>query len=131
MSKSYNNVIPLFASKEERQAAINKIVTDSSAPDEKKTVEGTALFDLYQLVANEEQAASFRKRLEDGQMGWGDAKQELAAHMNDYFDAMTHEYNRLMDNPDEIRQILHDGAQSVRPIAQEVMNRLRQAAGIL
>lgn len=131
MSKSYNNVIPLFASADERQKAINLIVTDSTKPAEPKQVEGTALFNLYKLVANAKQTDDFERRMANGGVGWGDAKNELGELMESYFGSMSAEYFRLMDNPDEVRATLRDGAEKVRPIAQETLARVRATVGIL
>lgn len=131
MSKSYENVIPIFASPEDRQKAINKIVTDSSEPTDTKEVVGTALHSLLQLVANEDAVAKITEALETGNMGWGDAKKLLGEHMHSYFGSMSDEYFRLMDNPDEVRAILREGAEKVRPIATEHVAKLRSALGIL
>lgn len=131
MSKSYDNVIPVFATLEERQKAINQIVTDSSAPEDKKEVEGTTIFSLYQLVASDDEAQDFKTRLEAGGMGWGDAKKELGEKMNAYFGDMTNTYNDYMSRPDDLRGLLRDGASKVRPIAQETIANLRKAMGII
>ena len=131
MSKSYDNVIPLFATAEDRQAAINKIVTDSSAPQENKTVEGTTLFSLFELVSSEDAATTLKADLENGRMGWGDAKKQLGDNMQKYFSDMTDRYNTLMSNPDEIKNILSNGAEKVRPIAQSHLKKLRQTMGII
>jgi tryptophanyl-tRNA synthetase len=48
MSKSYDNVIGLFAPREQVRKAIFSIVTDSRAPGEPKDTEGSALFQIYQ-----------------------------------------------------------------------------------
>jgi tryptophanyl-tRNA synthetase len=43
MSKSYDNTIPLFASRAQLKKLIGGIVTDSRAPGEPKEVDGSAL----------------------------------------------------------------------------------------
>lgn len=130
MSKSYGNIIPLFASPDERLEVVKKIVTDSSAPDAKKQVAGTPLYEIFNLVADDADAAVFKAALEDGQMGWGEAKAELAQQLDKRFGSMTTEYNRLMSNPQEIKSILADGAERVRPIAEEVLQRVKAAIGV-
>jgi len=52
MSKSYDNTIPLFASREQLKKLIAGIVTDSRAPGEPKDTEGSALFQIYQAFAS-------------------------------------------------------------------------------
>ena len=44
---------------------------------------------------------------------------------------MTEEYNRLMANPTEITDALEAGATRVRPIAQETIQRVRSALGVI
>ena len=131
MSKSYDNVIPVFATPEDRQKTINQIVTDSSAPEDNKEFTGTTLHSLFELVSDEEQLAEVTAKLEGGQMGWGDAKKLLGEYMESYFGSMSAEYFRLMDNPDEIRAILREGAEKVRPIATENLANLRESMGII
>ncbi len=130
MSKSYNNVIPIFCSPEERHAITKRIVTDSSGVGDKKQVEGTALYSLYCLVATEEEAASFKLNLETGNMGWGDAKAQLADKLEETFGSMTQRYNELMANPNQIMTILETSAEHVRPIAQAVLARLKAKTGV-
>eukprot|EP00952_Eustigmatos_sp_NYUAD-ZCMA_P001753 7841-Eustigmatos_ZCMA.PRE.1 len=76
MSKSYDNTIPLFAPKEQLRKLIMGIVTDSRAPGEPKSTEGSALFQLYQAFASAEETAALAKAYAEG-IAWGDAKQWL------------------------------------------------------
>ena len=129
MSKSYDNIIPLFATPSERREAVNKIVTDSSPPDAKKRVEGTPLFELYSLVADQPATTTFKSELETGNMGWGDAKAQLAEQLDERFGTMTEAYNKLMANPNEVKAILANGAKQARPIAESVLARVKHAIG--
>ena len=58
MSKSYDNTIPLFSSREQLKKLIGGILTDSRAPGEAKEVEGSALFQIYQAFATEAETAA-------------------------------------------------------------------------
>src|SRR5690606_22276096 len=53
MSKSYDNSIPIFVPEKRLKKLINKIATDSKAPDEPKDPETSSLFDLYKCVSSE------------------------------------------------------------------------------
>jgi tryptophanyl-tRNA synthetase len=66
MSKSYDNVIGLFAPREQVRKQIFSIVTDSRAPGEPKEVEGSALFQIYQAFASAEETQQLRKAYADG-----------------------------------------------------------------
>ena len=77
MSKSYDNVIPLFeGGAQALKDAVARIVTDSKLPGEPKDPEGQTLVTLYDAFATPEQRASFRAALRAG-LAWGEAKQQL------------------------------------------------------
>ena len=76
MSKSYDNTIPLFAPAKELRSLIMGIVTDSKAPGEAKSTEGSALFQLYQAFADPQQTESMREAFASG-IAWGEAKAAL------------------------------------------------------
>ena len=65
MSKSYDNTIPLFAPREQLKKLIYSIVTDSRAPGEPKDTEGSALFQLYQAFASDDEAEAMRRAFAD------------------------------------------------------------------
>ena len=76
MSKSYDNTIPLFAPREVLRKQIAGLVTDSRAPGEAKSTDGSALFEIYQAFANEAQTQAMREAFAQG-ISWGEAKNQL------------------------------------------------------
>ena len=52
------------------------IVTDSRAPGEAKSTEGSAIFALYRAFATPEETAAFAQDFAQG-IAWGEAKQKL------------------------------------------------------
>ncbi|HRL30565.1 MAG TPA: tryptophan--tRNA ligase, partial [Ottowia sp.] len=76
MSKSYDNTIALFGPREQLKKQIMNIVTDSRAPGEPKSTEGSALYQIYRAFADDAEAAAFAQAFADG-IAWGDAKQRL------------------------------------------------------
>ena len=76
MSKSYDNVIGLFAPREQVRKQIFSIVTDSRAPGEPKDTEGSALFQIYQAFASAQETQKLRQAYAEG-ISWADAKQLL------------------------------------------------------
>ena len=129
MSKSYDNTIALFTPREQLQKLINGIVTDSRAPGEPKEVEGSALFQIYQAFASEEETAALRKAYADG-IGWGDAKQLLFERIDREVAPMRARYQALMKEPAKIEAILQAGADKARQLATPFMRELRQAVGL-
>ncbi|MBT9506144.1 tryptophan--tRNA ligase [Rhodoferax sp.] len=129
MSKSYDNTIPLFATREQLKKLIAGIVTDSSAPGEPKTVEGSALFQIYQAFASSEETEALRKAYADG-IAWGDAKQLVFERIDREIGPMREAYEALMKDPAKIEAILLAGAVKARQLATPFMGRLRQAVGL-
>jgi tryptophanyl-tRNA synthetase len=95
MSKSYDNTIPLFCSREQLKKLIFSIVTDSRAPGDPKDTDGSALFQLYQAFASAEETAAMRGAYAQG-IGWGDAKQQLFERIDAELAPMRERYEALM-----------------------------------
>jgi tryptophanyl-tRNA synthetase len=129
MSKSYDNTIPLFAPKAELKKLIAGIVTDSRLPGEPKDIEGSALYQIYQAFANEEEAQAMQAAYKNG-IGWGDAKQMLFECIDQEIAPMREKYESLMGNPAQIEAILLKGADKARQIGTPFMQSLRRAVGL-
>ncbi len=130
MSKSYDNVVPLFeGGAKGLKEAIARIVTDSRLPGEPKEPEGTALVQLFDAFSTPEQRAAFRAELRAG-LGWGEAKQRLFAQIDAEIGPMRERYDALMASPERIEQILQEGAAKARAIAAPLLARLREAVGL-
>lgn len=129
MSKSYDNTIPLFAPRAQLQKLIAGIVTDSKAPGEPKSVEGSALFQIYQAFASTEETRALQQAYADG-IGWGDAKQIVFERIDREIAPLRAKYETLINDPDQIEAILHAGAARARAIATPFMTQLRHAVGL-
>lgn len=128
MSKSYNNTITLFASQDELEKTIKKIVTDSSAPNEPKSTDCT-LFKLYEQFATKQQVENMKNRFELG-IGWGDAKKALFEVMNEQLKPLRDKYNYYMQNKHLVDEALLVGAQTAKAVAQKTIAQMRKAIGI-
>ncbi len=130
MSKSYDNTIPLFAPRDELRRLVNAIVTDSLAPGQRKVVEGSHVFQIYQAFASAEETNAMREAFAQG-IGWGDAKQKLFERIDAEVAPMRERYASLVANPAEIETILRDGAGRLRKAhAAPFLARLRHAVGL-
>jgi tryptophanyl-tRNA synthetase len=129
MSKSYDNVIPLFAPREQLRKQIMAIVTDSSAPGEPKKVEGSSLFQIYEAFASKDETESLRKAYAQG-ISWADAKQMLFERIDAEIAPMREQYDALVGNPPEIERILQRGAEKARALAAPFMAELKAAVGL-
>ncbi len=129
MSKSYDNTIPLFASREQLKKLIASIVTDSRAPGEAKDTEGSALFQIYQAFASAEETEQLRQAYAAG-ISWGDAKQQLLDRIDLEIAPMRARYQHLMEHPEEVEALLQAGARKARAVATPFLLQLRSAVGL-
>lgn len=129
MSKSYDNTIPLFSSREQLKKLIAGIKTDSRSPGEPKDPEGSALFQIYQAFASDAQTQALREAYAAG-IAWGDAKAILLDRIDQEVAPMRAAYEDLMAHPERIEALLLQGAAKARAIATPFMGRLRSAVGL-
>ena len=129
MSKSYNNTIPLFSSRDQLKKLIGSLLTDSRAPGEPKDTEGSALFQIYQAFATPEETEALRRAYAEG-IAWGDAKQVLLERVDQVIAPMREQYESLINHPERIEQILLQGAERARALATPFIKELRAAVGL-
>jgi len=129
MSKSYDNTIALFSSRDELRRQIATLRTDSRAPGEPKDTEGSALFQIYQAFASAEETEALRQAYAQG-IAWGDAKTLLFERIDREIAPMRARYEHLMAHPQEVEALLLAGASKARALATPFMARLRSAVGL-
>lgn len=130
MSKSYDNVIPLFeGGAKALREAISKIVTDSRLPGEPKETEGSHLVQIFDAFATPAQRQAFRAALHGG-LSWGEAKEQLFTLIDAEIGPMRARYDELMAHPERIETILMEGAAKARAIAAPLLARAREAVGL-
>lgn len=130
MSKSYNNVIPLFeGGRAALDAAIARIVTDSRLPGEPKDPDSSSLTVIYNAFATPSEQIAFREALKDG-LGWGEAKKQLADKIDAEIGPMRSRYDELMTHPNVLEDILQAGAQKARALSAPFMHELKLAVGL-
>ena len=129
MSKSYDNVIALFAPRKTMHRQIMGIVTDSRGPGEPKSTEGSALYAIYRAFANDDEAADFAQAFADG-ISWADAKERLFERIESELEPMRARYEHYMAHADEVEAILQAGAAKARKLAAPFLEELRHAVGL-
>jgi len=130
MSKSYNNVIPLFAPEKILRKTIMRITTNSQTVEEPKNPDESQIFLLYKLFADNSEQAALADRYRAGGMGWGEAKEELFRVVNRALSPVRERYDAIMADIPSLDKILEQGAQKARPIAAATVKRFRKAAGV-
>ena len=131
MSKSdsnQNNCISLLDDTETARKKIMRAVTDSGSEikyDAKKKPAISNLLVTYSLLAGislKELEARYKGK------GYGDFKKDLAETVKNFLTEFQIKYNSFSD--DEVRQILKDGAEKVRPIAEEKLKKVKMKLGV-
>jgi len=130
MSKSYNNTLELFEDPKQQRKKIMRIVTDSRPMEEPKPPETDHLFQLYSLVATDEERESMATLYRRGGFGYGEVKKALADAAERYFAEPRARRAELAAQETKVREILADGASRARTQAGEVLRRAQIACGI-
>ncbi|MBP7514564.1 MAG: tryptophan--tRNA ligase [Flavobacteriales bacterium] len=131
MSKSYGNVINVFADDKELKKQVMGIVSDSKTLEEPKDPENDNTFKLYQLVASPEQVAAMRENYLRGNYGYGHAKKELLQCIMERYDRQRATFQALMNDKTELDKQLRIGAEKARVVASATLKRVRERAGYL
>tara|TARA_B110000211_G_scaffold38977_1_gene39861 strand:+ start:3757 stop:4725 length:969 start_codon:yes stop_codon:yes gene_type:complete len=129
MSKSYDNFIDIFLSDKKLRKQIMGIKTDSTAMEDPKVAEDCNVFKLFTLLASKEESAIIKVKYEEGNFGYGHAKQELFELICEKYKTEREKFNDLMENKNIIDTELAKGAQKARVLANEVLNRVRKNIG--
>ncbi len=129
MSKSYGNVIPLFASVAETKKRVMAITTDSKSPAEPKDT-GDTLYALHKIFSS---AATMKKvdaAYANGGLGYKDLKEMLADGINAQLADIRERYDALMDDPKKVEKVLDAGADRAREEARKMMKEVRRVVGL-
>ncbi|MFG6116548.1 tryptophan--tRNA ligase [Halobacillus sp. MO56] len=129
MSKSYGNTIPLFEEEKKLNKLVNRIITDSAAPDAPKKTEGSTLFSLYQSFATEKETEQMRQAFAQG-ISYGEIKKEVFSVMNRTLSEPRKKFQDLMENKTKVDRMLSEGAEKVRPIAKAKLAEVQKKVGL-
>lgn len=130
MSKSYNNTIPLFSPEKKLRKLVMKIITDSKTMEDPKDPETDNVFALFCLFSNKEQQAALAERYRAGNMGYGEAKQACFEAINEELKAHRETYFEIRQDTQKLEGILEAGRDRARPVARQVVNRVRERVGL-
>ena len=122
MSKSYNNTIPLFASKDEITKQVMSIVTDSSG-DRPENV-----YAIHKLFKSEGELASL---YEEKAGKYKELKEALIEDIDAFIAPLREKREELEKNPDFILDVLKRGGEKARANAEEKMKDIREKVGIV
>lgn len=131
MSKSASspaNYIALTDTPEVAAKKIMRAVTDSGSEikfDQKKKPAIANLLTIYSLLSDtsiKDLEAQYKNK------GYGDFKKDLAEVVKNFLVEFQIKYNSFKD--DDVKQILKDGAEKIRPIAEATLEKAKENLGI-
>jgi len=130
MSKSYDNVIPLFATDEEIKKAVMKIPTDSKGVAEPKNPDESILFGIHKLLLDETTLKALREKYEKGGMGYKEAKELLIKDLISFIKPMRDKREMLSKDLETVFDILKDGGKRASIRAEKKMKEVREKVGV-
>ena len=121
MSKSYNNIIPLFATDAEIEKAVMGIVTDSSGGVPKN------VYEIHKLFRTEDELAA----LYQSKVGkYKELKDELIADIKKFIKPMRERRDKLAGDPAGVLKILQSGGEKAKKVAEAKMKIVREKVGV-
>jgi tryptophanyl-tRNA synthetase len=129
MSKSRDNTINIFLTDKKLRKQIMSIKTDSTPLEAPKNWATCNCFAIYSLLANDTQITEMKANYENGNYGYGHAKQALFELIVKTFAVQRERYAYYMDNLEEIDKALAIGATKAKAVAQTVLERVRKKVG--
>ncbi len=121
MSKSYNNVIPLFCSRDELTKAVMSIVTDSSGERPEN------VYALHKLVRSEQELEQVYAQHNGNYKA---LKETLIQDLYNYFAPINAKYEELKKDPSAIYDLLEKGKIEARAVSEAKMEEVRKAIGV-
>jgi len=79
---------------------------------------------------DQDELKALQKRYETTGEGYGHFKLTLLDKINNHFTPYVERREHFMNNPDEVKEILAQGAKKAQKIAQEKMKIIRDAVGL-
>ena len=132
MSKSLNNHIEMAATADETQKRVMSMVTD---PQRKRRADPgdpdvCNVFSMHKIFSNAEEIEMVNAECRRAGIGCVDCKKILASNLNTYIEPFRARRADFARNPDAVWDILQDGAQRARIIADQTMEEVRAAIGL-
>ncbi len=127
MSKSYNNVIPLFASYEEIKKAVMGIPTDSATLADSKNPDTNNIYKIHKLFLTKEEDTIVRAKYINGGMGYKEAKDMCIESIEQFIAPIREKFNSIPDK--EVIKVLEQGKKKIRKEIEKTINTVREAVG--
>lgn len=130
MSKSYGNTIEIFLPVKKLRKKIMAIKTDSKTMEEPKDPDSCLVFDYFKLFGSKEEQAELAELYRQGNFGYGHAKQRVFDAINRELEEPRERYEELKKRPDDVQNILDEGAKKAQKVARQTLERTRINCGL-
>ena len=127
MSKSYDNVVPLFGSREDFRRLVRRVPTDSAAAHDPKDPEANVLAAWMRCVSTRDQADHFERGLRSGLLGWGAAKDLVVEAFDQTLSSLRAAYRAIRADESALEARLAAGARRAQEEAARVLTRVRRS----
>ncbi|MBI5351266.1 MAG: tryptophan--tRNA ligase [Chloroflexi bacterium] len=129
MGKSLNNHIELATTPEETVKRVKEMVTDPARL--RRTDPGNPdicnVFTMHKLFSPQEEVDMINVECRKAGIGCVDCKLRFANNLNKHLEPFRAKRAELAADPNKIQEILHDGANRARAIAEQTMIEVREA----
>ena len=131
MSKSYGNIIEIFAPEKQLKKQVMGVVTDSTPLDEPKDPLKDNVYKLYSYFATGEEKESLASKYRAGGFGYGDAKKLLLDKIMSHFAEFREKRTELEKNLDYVKEVLKKGAEKAGLVAKVTIHEVREKTGLI
>ena len=129
MSKSYGNVIEVFAEDKVVKKQLMGMKTDSTPMEAPKDPAATPILPLFRLFATPQEVAEVEQSFREGGKGYGHYKVRLLELFHEMFGPARKRRAELERDPAYVDGVLRDGALRARAHAEPIIKAVRAAAG--
>ena len=132
MSKSLDNHIELASTPEETQKRVMMMVTDPQRMrrSDPGNPDVCNVFSLHKVFSSADEVANINVECRRAGIGCEDCKKLLAKNLNAHLEPFRARREALNQNPQQVWDVLHDGAKRARELAESTMRDVRAAVGL-
>jgi len=131
MSKSYGNTIALSDNPDTIRKKVSTMVTDPARirKDDPGHPEVCTVFSFHK-VFNESELPEIEEACRGGKIGCVQCKRNLADKMVKYFEPIHERRQKILEKPEMIKEVLHEGNKKAEEKAKKTMEEVRSAMKI-
>lgn len=129
MGKSLNNHIELAATPEETQQRVMQMVTDPARlrRNDPGNPDVCNVFSMHKIFSSAEEVETINRDCRTAALGCVDCKKLYAKNLNKSLESFRAKRAEIASKPDQVWDILHDGAKRARELAEATMQEVRAA----